>query len=53
LLRDQRHIFRRFGPGDRQFRRNFEGPCLCNGQRRLQGGVFSGKLSVSGVHEKK
>ena len=53
LLRDQRHIFRRFRPGDRQFRRNFERTCLRNGQRRLEGGVLSGKLGVSGVHEKK
>ena len=53
LLRDQRHVFRRFRTGDRQFRRNFQGPGLRNGQRRFQGGVFSGKIGVSGVHETK
>ena len=53
LLGDQRHVFRRFRPGDRQFRRNFLALGLRNGQRRFQGGVFSGKNGVSGIHETK
>ena len=53
LLRDQRHVFRRFRAGDRQFRRDFQGLGLRNGQRRFQGGVFSGKSGASGIHETK
>ena len=53
LLRDQRHVFRRFRAGDRQFRRNFQALGLRNGQRRFQGGVFSGKSGASGIHETK
>ena len=53
LLRDQRHVFGRFRAGDRQFRRNFQAPGLRNGQRRFQGGVFSGKSGASGIHATK
>jgi hypothetical protein len=51
LLRDQRHVFRRFRAGDRQFRLNFQAFGLRNGQRRFQGGIFSGKNGASGIHE--
>jgi hypothetical protein len=53
LLSDQRHVFRRFRAGDRQFRRDFQGLGLRNGQRRFQDGVFSGKNGASGIHETK
>ena len=53
LLRDQRHIFRSFRAGDRQFRGDFQALGLRNGQRRFQGGVFSGKNGASGIHETK
>jgi hypothetical protein len=53
LLRDQRHVFRRFRAGDRQFRRNFQALGLRNGQRRFQSGVFLGKNGASGIHKTK
>jgi len=53
LLGDQRHVFGRFGAGDRQFRGDFQAPGLRSGQRRFQGGVFSGKNGASGIHETK
>ena len=53
LLRDQRHVFRGFRAGDRQFRGDFQALGLRNGQRRFQGGVFSGKSGASGIHETK
>ena len=57
LLRDQRHVFGRFRPRHRQFRRNFQALGPRNGQRRFQGGVFSGKTlgksGASGIHETK
>ena len=53
LLRDQRHVFRRLRAGDRQFRGDFQAVRLCNGQRRFQGGVFSGKSGARGVHKTK
>ena len=53
LLGDQRHVFRRFRAGDRQFRGDFQALGLRNGQRRFQGGVFSGKSGASGIHETK
>ncbi|CAJ0877680.1 hypothetical protein AMST5_02900 [freshwater sediment metagenome] len=53
LLRNQRHVFRRFRAGDRQFRRNVQALGLRNGQRRFQGGVFMDKSGASGIHETK
>ena len=50
---NQRHVFGRFGAGDRQFRGDFQAPGLRSGQRRFQGGVFSGKNGASGIHKTK
>ena len=43
LLRDQRHVFRRFRAGDRQFRRNFQGPWSAQRPAPLSGRRFLGQ----------
>ena len=50
LLRDQRQVFGRFGPGDGQFRGDFKGVRALDDQRRFQGGDIVGKSVASGVH---
>ena len=54
LLRgDQRHVFRRLRPRDRQLRRDFQAPRALGDERRLQGGDVVGKSLGSGIHETK
>ena len=53
LLRDQRQIFGRFGPGDGQFRGDLKGVRALDDQRRFQGGDIVGKSVASGVHATK
>ena len=50
LLGDQRHVFRRLGPGDRQLRGDFQGLRALASQRRFQGGDVVGKSVASRVH---
>jgi hypothetical protein len=51
LLRgDQRHVFRRLRPRDRQLRRDFQAPRALGDKRRLQSGDVVGKGFGSGIH---
>ena len=50
LRGDQRHIFRRLGPRDRQLRRDLQTLGPLGGQRRLQGGDVVGKSFESRIH---
>ncbi|MCI4680902.1 hypothetical protein K9U33_20060 [Rhodoblastus acidophilus] len=50
LLRDQRQIFGRLGPGDGQFRSDFNGVRTLDNQRRFQGGDIVRKGVTSGGH---
>ena len=50
LGRDQRHVFRRLRPRDRQLRGDFQASRALGEERRLQGGEVVGKGLGSGIH---